>query len=60
VGSVDGEDYVIAPEYVDAARLSEETGLSLPRVYSDTRAAYTSSRQQRGGFRAQASGNSKT
>jgi len=60
VGSVDGEDYVIAPEYVDAARLSEETGLPLPRVYSDTRAAYASSRQQRGGFWAQASGSSKT
>jgi uncharacterized protein (DUF111 family) len=60
VGSVDGEDYVIAPEYVDAARLSEETGLPLPRVYSDTRAAYASSRPQRGGFRAQASGSSKT
>ena len=60
VGSVDGEDYVIAPEYVDAARLSEETGLPLPRVYSDTRAAYTSSRQQPGGFRTQASGSSKT
>jgi uncharacterized protein (DUF111 family) len=40
VGSMDGEDFVVAPEYADAARLSKETGLPLPRVYSDARAAY--------------------
>ncbi len=50
VGSVDGEDFVVAPEYADAARLSEETGLPLPRVYSDARAAYASSRQQSEGI----------
>ena len=59
VGSLDGEDYVVAPEYVDAARLAEEAGLPLPRVYSDARAAYASIRQQRGGSDSQASG-SKT
>jgi len=40
VGSIDGEDFVVAPEYTDAARLAEKTGLSLPKVYSDARAAF--------------------
>jgi pyridinium-3,5-bisthiocarboxylic acid mononucleotide nickel chelatase len=40
VGSVDGEDFVVAPEYADAARLSEATGLPLPRVYADARVAF--------------------
>lgn len=40
VGSLDGEDFVVAPEYEDAARLAEETGLPLPRVYSDARKAF--------------------
>ena len=40
VGSIDGEDFVVAPEYADAARLAEKTGLSLPKVYSDARAAF--------------------
>ena len=39
VGSLDGEDFVAAPEYADAVRLARENGLSLPRVYSDARAA---------------------
>jgi pyridinium-3,5-bisthiocarboxylic acid mononucleotide nickel chelatase len=39
VGSLDGEDFVAAPEYADAVRLAREKGLSLPRVYSDARAA---------------------
>jgi uncharacterized protein (TIGR00299 family) protein len=39
VGSLDGEDFVVAPEYSDAARLAEEAGLPLPRVYSDAREA---------------------
>jgi pyridinium-3,5-bisthiocarboxylic acid mononucleotide nickel chelatase len=39
VGSLDGEDFVAAPEYADAARLARENGLSLLRVYSDARAA---------------------
>ena len=32
---------VAAPEFVDAARLAAETGLPLPKVYSDARNAYT-------------------
>ncbi len=46
VGSLDGEDFVVAPEYSDAARLAEKTGLPLPRVYSDARAAYGGSSQR--------------
>jgi pyridinium-3,5-bisthiocarboxylic acid mononucleotide nickel chelatase len=44
VGSIDGEDFVVAPEYTDAARLAEKTGLSLPKVYSDARAAFAGGR----------------
>ncbi|CAN5739849.1 nickel pincer cofactor biosynthesis protein LarC [soil metagenome] len=40
IGSLDGEDFVAAPEYADAARLAEETGLPLLKVYSDARTAY--------------------
>jgi uncharacterized protein (TIGR00299 family) protein len=40
VGSLDGEDFVVAPEYSDAVRLAEKSGLPLPEVYSDARAAY--------------------
>jgi pyridinium-3,5-bisthiocarboxylic acid mononucleotide nickel chelatase len=40
VGSLDGEDFVVAPEYSDAIRLAEKTGLPLPQVYSDARTAY--------------------
>jgi uncharacterized protein (TIGR00299 family) protein len=40
VGSLDGEDFVIAPEFADAARLAAEAGLPLPKVYSDARNAY--------------------
>jgi uncharacterized protein (TIGR00299 family) protein len=39
IGSLDGEDFVVAPEYSDALRLAEKTGLPLPRVYSDAREA---------------------
>ena len=39
VGSLDGEDYVVAPEYADAARLAEEAGVPLVRVYHEARAA---------------------
>jgi pyridinium-3,5-bisthiocarboxylic acid mononucleotide nickel chelatase len=41
VGSLDGEDFAVAPEYSDAVRLAEKTGLSLPEVYSDARYAYS-------------------
>ena len=40
VGSLDGEDFAVAPEHADAARLADLSGLPLPRVYSDARAAY--------------------
>ncbi|MBA3615961.1 MAG: nickel pincer cofactor biosynthesis protein LarC [Actinomycetota bacterium] len=40
VGSIDGEDFVVAPEHADAARLAAETGLPLPRVYEDAKAAF--------------------
>lgn len=40
VGSLDGEDFVVSPEYSDAARLASESGLPLPRVYDDARAAF--------------------
>ncbi|MDQ3923402.1 MAG: nickel pincer cofactor biosynthesis protein LarC [Actinomycetota bacterium] len=39
VGSLDGEDFVVAPEYADVALLAQKTGLPLPRIYSDARAA---------------------
>jgi len=39
VGSLDGEDFIAAPEYEDAARLARENGLSLPKVYTDARVA---------------------
>jgi pyridinium-3,5-bisthiocarboxylic acid mononucleotide nickel chelatase len=39
IGSLDGKDFVVAPEHADAARLAEESGLPLPRVYADARAA---------------------
>ena len=40
IGSLDGEDFVVAPEYADASRLAEGTGLPLARVYADARVAY--------------------
>ena len=42
VGSLDGEDFVVSPEYADAARLASEAGLPLPRVYDDARVAFGS------------------
>jgi pyridinium-3,5-bisthiocarboxylic acid mononucleotide nickel chelatase len=39
IGSLDGKDFVAAPEYTDAARLARDNCLPLPRVYSDARAA---------------------
>jgi uncharacterized protein (TIGR00299 family) protein len=47
VGSIDDEDFVVAPEYADAARLAGETGIPLPRVYEDAKAAFD--RAARGG-----------
>lgn len=39
VGSLDGEDYSIAPEHSDAVCLAEKSGVPLPRVYHDARVA---------------------
>ena len=40
VGSIDGEDFVVAPEYADAARLAGETGLPLLKVYEEAKGAF--------------------
>lgn len=40
VGSLDGEDFVVSPEFEDAASLSKETGLSLREVYEDAKSAF--------------------
>ena len=45
IGSLDGQDFVVSPEFADASRLSSETGLPLPRVYADAKAAYAASYQ---------------
>ena len=45
IGSLDGHDFVISPEFTDASRLSTETGLPLPWIYNDARAAYATSNQ---------------
>ena len=47
VGSIDGEDFVVSPEYVDAVKLARKNGLSLPRVYADARAALRESSRGR-------------
>jgi pyridinium-3,5-bisthiocarboxylic acid mononucleotide nickel chelatase len=52
IGSLDGEEFVVSPEYADAARLAAESGLPLPRVYEVARAAYKN-RFQVSGFRHQ-------
>ena len=49
IGSLDGEDFVVAPEYSDAVRLAEKTGLPLPRVYSDAREALVQGRSLKRG-----------
>ncbi len=46
VGSLDGEDFVVSPEYEDAARLANDTGHPLPRIYSDARNAFTDSQTE--------------
>lgn len=40
IGSLGGEDFIVAPEHEDALKLSRSTGLPLPRVYSDVREAF--------------------
>lgn len=46
VGSLAGEDYVAAPEYADALKLSREAGVPLVRVYHEARAAYERQRPE--------------
>ncbi len=46
IGSLDGQDFVASPEFTDASRLSAETGLPMPRIYADARAAYAAGHQQ--------------
>ena len=42
VGSIDGEDFVVAPEYKHVSRLAGESSLPLTRVYADARSAFYS------------------
>jgi uncharacterized protein (TIGR00299 family) protein len=48
IGSLDGEDFIAAPEYADAARLAGETGLPMLQVYAEAKTVYEAreSRQQ--------------
>jgi pyridinium-3,5-bisthiocarboxylic acid mononucleotide nickel chelatase len=48
VGDIDGDDFVVAPEHADAARLASESGVPLPRVYEDAKASYRDRRQVSG------------
>ena len=48
VGSLNGEDFIVSPEHVDAVRLASETGLPLPRVYDDARIAFGSDQRSAG------------
>ena len=47
VGSLDGEDFVAAPEFADASRLAGETGLPLAEIYANVRQAYESESRQK-------------
>lgn len=40
VGELDGEVFSAAPEHADAERLARASGLPLPRVYAEARAAF--------------------
>ena len=46
VGSLDGQDYVVAPEYGDALRLSREKGVALVQVYHEARTAFERQRPE--------------
>jgi uncharacterized protein (TIGR00299 family) protein len=50
IGSLDGQDFVISPEFADTSRLAAETGLPLPQVYADARAAYEAFSHQPSAF----------
>ncbi len=45
VGSIDGQDFIVSPEFADASRLATETGLPLPQIYTDAKTAYAASHQ---------------
>lgn len=40
IGSLDGEDFIVSPEYEDAARLANKENLPLPQVYADARNSF--------------------
>ena len=46
VGSLDGEEYIAAPEYADALQLARDAGLPVIRVYRDVRAAFERQRPE--------------
>ncbi|MGB3634363.1 MAG: nickel pincer cofactor biosynthesis protein LarC [Rubrobacteraceae bacterium] len=46
VGSLDGDDYVVSPEYADVLQLTRDKGLPLVRVYNEVRAAYERQRPE--------------
>lgn len=46
VGSLDGEDYVVAPEYADAVQLAEKAEKPLVQVYQEVRAAFQRQRPE--------------
>ncbi|MDQ3509422.1 MAG: nickel pincer cofactor biosynthesis protein LarC [Actinomycetota bacterium] len=48
IGSLDGGDFIVSPEYEDAARLAEKEGIPLPKVYSDARGAVRGNRESEG------------
>ena len=39
IGKLDGEDYVVSPEYSDAAYLAEKSGAPLARIYDEVKVA---------------------
>ena len=46
IGRLDGQSYVVAPEYVDAARLAQKSGISLARVYDEAKVALAEQRPE--------------
>ncbi|CAN5782538.1 nickel pincer cofactor biosynthesis protein LarC [soil metagenome] len=47
IGSLENEDYVVAPEYADALRLAKGSGLPLGRIYQDARTAFDRQRPEK-------------
>ena len=46
IGRLDGQSYVIAPEYADAARLAQKSGVPLARVYDEVKVALAEQRPE--------------